>query len=89
MTAVELARSWADKYFAALEGELPTEIPPGNIALGHGPLKEITEALARDVQNCWPEMPLTEDGTIPADIQCEAAYLLGVQIGRRLGGARR
>lgn len=75
-----LARAAADAYFAALATQIPFDHAPGEVNLGD----ECTRI----------EMALDELGTFSKFederelIARRAGYLLGVEIGRRLGGAR-
>jgi hypothetical protein len=68
----------AARYFAALAGDLPYDIAPGNVAL-------LDEAVKI---HYILEEARGEGDDHGFDSALRAGYLLGVEIGRRLGGAR-
>ena len=74
-TAQALARKAADDYFAALAAEIPYDTAPGDVHLIDR-VCDIQEAVLKAGKR---------DGQ---DAAFTAGYLLGVEIGRRLGGVR-
>jgi hypothetical protein len=77
----QIAREAADEYFDSLTAEVPCDGAPGAVNLVEAYTK-IYDALAA-------EMP-HESAPTPGcdDIAMHAGYLLGVEVGRRIGGAR-
>lgn len=78
-----LAIAAADLYFAALAADLPYDTAPGNVKLVDH-CNEIQTAIQRKAQLEHPDRP--EDAE---DAAMRAGYLLGVEIGRRMGGCVR
>jgi hypothetical protein len=76
------ARKTADDYFAGLSREIPYDNAPGDVEL-------VTACtLLEDILRQDDPKGASDD---PADIRhfgLLAGYLLGIEIGRRLGGAR-
>jgi hypothetical protein len=74
--AQQLAKDAADHYFAALTAEIPFDNAPGDVDLIDA-CNQIQDAI-------------NEDGDkSDADSAMNAGYLLGIEIGRRLGGGGR
>jgi hypothetical protein len=80
--AQNIARRRVDEYFDALVREIPFDTAPGDVDLIAAAIK-IEEALAAD--------STPDDRTAAHDAghrAIHAGYLLGIEVGRRLGGAR-
>ena len=73
-----LAKQWAESYFEALGAEIPFDVPPGRVNL--------IEAVIEIEGQLDIESPKHGDGD--SDNAYNAGYLLGVEIGKRMGGAR-
>ncbi len=82
LTARQLAKQAADRYFAALAADLPFDTAPGDVNLVQS-VTEIQDALMTE-----RTAPDAEDTGFREDTAFRAGYLLGVEIGRRMGGAR-
>ena len=77
-TPQQLAKDAADRYFAALASRIPFDSAPGDVDLISA-VNDIHDAIMR-------ERPMTEGYREQAAM--DAGYLLGIEIGRRMGGAR-
>jgi hypothetical protein len=79
LTPQELAKDAADRYFAALTSEIPFDAAPGDVDL-IGAATAIMDAI------------VDRDGTAKLGWEMgsalNAGYLLGIEIGKRIGGAR-
>ena len=77
--AQRIAEDFATQYFDALTAEIPFDTAPGGVnlveAVRHIETALMIETAAR--RTGWE-----------AEFAMRAAYLLGIAIGRRLGGAR-
>ena len=82
--ARELARKTVDRYFAALTAEIPYDYAPGGVELVTA-WTQIAERLRRDDPKTTPNSSDAEDRE---HFAVHAGYFLGIEIGRRLGGAR-
>jgi hypothetical protein len=83
-TAVDpqaMAHAVVDRYFAALAADLPYDTAPGGIELvtAASEIKDVIEARQRR------DGIVDDDGE---DAALRAGYLIGVEVGRRIGGAR-
>jgi hypothetical protein len=77
-TPRELARAAADEFFDAVAGDLPSgEVDPNLIER----LNQIEDAISAGLDR-------NRDSHMQEDVIRQAAYMLGVEIGRRMGGAR-
>ena len=83
--ARQIAETAADRYFAALVADIPFDTAPGDVNLVNA-CNEVYVTLLKG----RPER--TKDAEIAADWREDAAlragYLLGIAIGRRIGGAQ-
>lgn len=81
-TPQQLAKDAADRYFDALASDLPFDVAPGKVNL-----VEACVAIQDALLNHRPiGMNISED---EQDAAMRAGYLLGVEMGRRLGGPAR
>jgi hypothetical protein len=80
-TPQQIAQDAAEAYFDALGAAVPCDGAPGDVNLVEA-YTQIYDALAAEM----------EHGDAPApgcdDVAMHAGYLLGVEVGRRLGGVR-
>jgi hypothetical protein len=76
-TPHEIAEDIADRYFSALASEMPIDATPGDVSL-------IEEGCSLAL-----EIAKLDPGRSPDDFDAalRAGYLIGVAIGRRMGGA--
>src|SRR5688572_17215151 len=79
-TAHQLARTAAENYFTALAREIPYDNAPGEVLLIEAAI-EIEIAVRRDRE-------ANRQVTDRRAESLEAGYLLGVEVGKRIGGGR-
>ena len=80
--AQQLAQRAADRYFAALAAEIPSDGAPADVSLVDV-VCEIQDALLADSSVSYDKDDDRHDAAL------NAGYLLGVEIGRRLAGGAR
>lgn len=80
----EIAEKAAERYFAALAGELPGSQAPGDVDLS-AVLLEIEQAVEADRRTFIRNFDENERRAASA----QAGYLLGICIGRRLAAVQR
>lgn len=83
LSAPELAKQAADQYFDALTADTPLDNAPGDLNLVAA-FTKIQDAYLRDD----PSLRDADEALRNEDAAMHAGYLLGIEIGRRLGGVR-
>jgi hypothetical protein len=81
-TPQALAAEAADRYFAALVREIPFDTAPGDVNLINEAMEIQDQVLREDPRAKSDPQPAQEQAALTA------GYLLGVEIGRRMGGVR-
>jgi hypothetical protein len=81
-----IARDAAERYFAALASEIPFDTAPGDVDL-IAAVNDIHDAIIDDDRFDDPK-DFEKHLQHRESAALHAGYLLGIEIGRRMGGAR-